>query len=355
MLSAATSALRFAKQHYASRISQGLVLAVLATLSACGREQSNAALTTAMQECTTAQIGDVAIANMSGSFVDSLSMSLAQTEVMEKGVAFASPRYNEVVLTDRDFTTRLVIGRRGGGPGDLSAPQSVRATQNGIAILEGGNQRVSFWTWNGEFLHSVRVGSTSKTFEVDAENHVFSPSNQPTTYVLETANSNVSRSWGERIESTDASRPSSFFFDMVALAPDGTLFVFDNRLRLIVRVPRDGDAQQAFGLPASIEATIESEIARTDESFTEMGMSGHTAALRAFRMTDEGKLFIRTIGDGPFAMIVNPADMSCTALTLPADSSARAAVKGAYSMMIADSTLYVASAVGHVLEFALAQ
>lgn len=329
-----------------------LVVCSVLLAGAC-REREVTTTTASMAECVSSVVDAAHVARMSPAFVDSLSLHLPYFELFPDGVAFAAARDNHVVFTDRAFSRHVVFGRQGGGPGDLRAPMAIRATPTGLAVMEGGNKRVSFWSKKGLFQYSVPVVSTAATFAVDSLQNVYTPSNEESSYILQTSKGKVTRLWGKRLSGDGAKRAVNYWMDMVARASDGTLLVFDSSQRLIVRISADGASQQVFALPPSIERELAKETALTDKSFADMGMGGITFALREFRLTDDGRLFLRTIGKGPFALLVNPRDMSCVSLTAPTEPSAQDLITGAFAMTVAESKLFVVSATGNVVEFAL--
>lgn len=322
-----------------------LPLALLVSACAGGNDAPSPI---AMAECPPVGLGASWVNQMPLGLLDSLAFSLPEIEVTDRVIALSSRQENRVLVANRGFTRRVVFGRMGGGPGDLKGPAELRGVPRGLAVLEAGNGRVSFWSLEGAYLGAVKTGGASGGFAVDDRGHVFTSSSVGSAYLRESWDGDNARSLGER----PAATPDSWL-DLVTRAPDGTLWVFDNAQRTVVMLAPDGRLLRRVGLPPSVDVAVARAVRETDREFRSRGMGGATAALRAFRFVNDGRLFLRTTGEGPFALLVRPDNLQCVALTLPTDPAARDLVRGAYTMTVADDTLFVVSDEGQVRQFPL--
>jgi len=71
----------------------------------------------------------------------------------------ADTRCNTIWVADSSGHFVRQIGTPGQGPGELSEPVSIALRGDTLAVLEGGNSRVSFFRKNGTFLSSFMVQS----------------------------------------------------------------------------------------------------------------------------------------------------------------------------------------------------
>ncbi len=285
---------------------------------------------------------------MPAALLDSLAFSFPEIEVADSLIALSSRKGHFVLVANREFSRHVVFGQQGGGPGDLRGPAEMRRVPGGFAVLESGNGRVSAWSPTGAPLWRVTTGGATGGFAVDGRRHVFTVTSDGQAYLRE--------SWGRDSTRTLGRRPSSSpeaWLDLVTRAPDDTYWIFDNAARAIVVMDATGRLLRTLRLPPSVEAEVSRAAEATDRQFRSQGLGGATAVLRVFRFVDDGRLLIRTTGEGPFALLVHPESRACVSLTLPSEPGARTLVREASTMTVADRTLFVVSDEGQVREFPL--
>lgn len=85
----------------------------------------------------------------------------------EKGRYYISDsRFHCLLVYDRNGRYLFRIGRKGNAPGELLSPRQVVCLKNFIIVNDSGNHRVSFFSYNGEFLKSFPLYKSY--YEIDA-------------------------------------------------------------------------------------------------------------------------------------------------------------------------------------------
>ena len=82
------------------------------------------------------------------------------------GYLYIAEFYNHCitkVTTTGEYITR--IGSKGSAPGQLMTPSSVAISNNILYVTEAGNNRVSIFDTNGQFLHSFTGTTSGKEFD----------------------------------------------------------------------------------------------------------------------------------------------------------------------------------------------
>lgn len=285
---------------------------------------------------------------------DSLAIYMPSFDVLPAGIAIVEPRRNRVSLMSKSLAFNGHLGQEGEGPGDLRLPMSVRSTLFGFVVMEGGNKRASYFNKDGVFERTVSLQGPSDTFGVDAAGNLYTTSVPFAYYATVTDSTGRSRPIGRRlfrpIIEVGIQNPG---LDMVAITNGGHIHVFDNQHRVLLRFDTTGTLTLARRLPALVEQKVKTFIKKTDDGFRKANVDGTVAALKEFRTTSDGNLFIRYQASPDFALLINPESYVAQQIVLPTDSILRRRLQTAYTMTVHDSVLVAMSMEGEVDVYAL--
>lgn len=79
---------------------------------------------------------------------------------------------NRVLCVDTNLNYKYAIGRSGRGPGELIGATGVAVSGDMVYVADGGNKRINVYSLAGEFLASIKAGSSCRRFTTDTANSI---------------------------------------------------------------------------------------------------------------------------------------------------------------------------------------
>ncbi len=271
---------------------------------------------------------------------------LADLEVVD-GLLYIVERGNHrITVTDSLLDLVRRFGRQGEGPGELEMPWGVERLPSGrLAVTEIGNQRISVFTTDGEFVRTVpratphdAPGALNDTtylvtgpggdfgagivYGPGGVGHPFGPTGHPERDLMDIISDGSTRVWvGQQ--------------NLVALvrAHDGVIQVYDET----------GYLHRMDTIPEGIRSRLIARDRGIVDSFESQGLRVlGSSVVKQLSATSFGELLILLPIPDPFALVYSPADGSFSELHATEAPRERRILQSASSGYLDDGLLYLA-------------
>jgi DNA-binding beta-propeller fold protein YncE len=163
---------------------------------------------------------------------------------------------------------RIVMGRSGSGPGELSIAADVFVDASGnVWVADSGNNRVQKFDSAGNFVAVLSGGGSAPGRLREPWSVVVAPDG--TIFVADTwnhriqkfdAQMNFVKAWGEPFYGPNPGPFQMFGPRDIAIGPDGTLWVTDTGNKRIVNYTPDGDFIRSIGGPGNGLGQFEEQV-----------------------------------------------------------------------------------------------
>lgn len=256
---------------------------------------------------------------------------------------------DRVTVTDTLFNLVDRFGRRGQGPGELSAPADLELLPDGkLAIAEMENRRVSVFTAAGGFVRSVPIATAhddvaamnDTTFVVSGPGGphpavirngpggagAFSTATAPERDPME-----IGRDFALR------ARTAGGGLAVIVRATDGRIEVYDP----------SGALARRDSIPTAVFASAVARAEQARESLERRGLEVVFAQrLKPPSATSDGRVFFPLAGEGPVGLLYSPIDGRFTRVEAVGSDRSRALLRRASGAYLHGETLYVVSGGG---------
>ena len=219
----------------------------------------------------------------------------AITEILTRddGFVVTEPLTQRILFFDWNLNLKREVGREGRGPGEYLSPNFLANAGDGIAVLDRNLRRVSHLTPNGDFVSSSPVMSRTSDMDYHPDLGLLFASNVSPGHYL---------SYGPEATTPFAPIPSvlrtvadDIFpdrVDLLAVAPDGSIHVWDGYSLALASYTPEGALTRIAYLPEESRSTH----LRVRDNITEgLGgpgrVTGSPVALRLQALSD-GRIFV---------------------------------------------------------------
>lgn len=260
---------------------------------------------------------------------------------------------DRIVLFDANLDLLHAFGRSGAGPGEFQGAFELVSANGLIAIGDMTNQRISFFTPDGQLVREVRLDEALRSFVVAPDGSVYHVSMTGyDTYFTVIAPDGTRRSWGTR---PPALRPDTTDGkgvveqdDVLALrTPDGAIHVLDNREGIVIHLDTAGAVQRTMRLPDRLLEPIRERHEQLRRSFARQGMRVLPGTIaKDFSLTSDGRLLLTVASGDIVAVIIDPATYALREIRVPPGEGPWDAARRAVSIVLRDSILYAVTSDG---------
>jgi hypothetical protein len=156
----------------------------------------------------------------------------------------------QLVLLDTTLRVTARVGRRGGGPRELDGVLRIVDWEQGLAIGEGRNRRITLFSAEGEFRGIAGTPYAGAPFAIRADRWFATASASPAQLVeMSRLDARERQRLGARPAELEASDARHFGQDLVRFREDGSLLVLENRTGHLIALRDDGTMTARWILP----------------------------------------------------------------------------------------------------------
>jgi len=260
---------------------------------------------------------------------------------------------DRIALFDRDLELLHVFGRSGAGPGELQGAFELVCADGLIAVGDMTNQRISFFTPDGQLVREIRLDEALRSFVVGPDGSVYhvSISGRDALFTV-IAPDGTRRPWGTRPPGlrpgTDDGRRVIEQDEVLALrTPDGAVHVLDNREGVLIRFDSAGAVQHTVQLPRWLLEPIRKRHEALARSLARQGLHVYPGTIaKDLSLTSDGRLLLAVASGDVVAVVVDPATYSPREIRVPAGEGPWDAARRAVSLALHGDTLYAVTTDG---------
>lgn len=269
--------------------------------------------------------------------------------VMEDRLYILEWGNDRVTVTDTLFRLVDRFGRRGQGPGELSAPNDLELLPDGrLAIAEIENRRVSVFTADGGFVRSVPIWTPhDDVAAMDEVTFVVSGPGGPHPAAYENTPDGAGAFAVASVPEQDPMETMSDFALRVGNAGSDLAVLVRARIGLIEVYDRGGVLVRLDSIPSSLFAAAVERAERTRKTLERQGMEVVFAQrLKKPSATSDGRVLFPLGGEGPVGLIYSPVEGSFVRIEARGNERSRSLLRRASNAYLDGETLYVASGGG---------
>lgn len=235
---------------------------------------------------------------------------------------------SRIVRFDERFRPEGYIGREGAGPGELRGALSLAVWHGLYAVSEASNGRVSIFRSNGGFVRSIAVPHGFTPVQWGPDGRLFVCSYDARNYLLAGDTAGPWRPFAERPwdlypeEFQAGFRPIIHGDVQFAVAGDGTVYVYDDELGVLVEYDATGGRVAVRRLPQRI---LDGLSERRAQVLGDFGGKGRNARpeITDLSVTDDGRLFLLFPNIGAIGLLVDPRTNRAQAIKWPPEAEQR--------------------------------
>lgn len=228
---------------------------------------------------------------------------------------------DRLVRLNRGLEPVGVIGRSGSGPGELEAPFVADLTDDGVAVVELSNGRVSFFTFGGAFERVVALPGPWGDLAVGPDGDLFLASAPPHAFLTRIGASGETVPFGRRLRARQevSGAPGGIDRrDRVAVTDAGFVAVLDNTEGHLLLYDDRGSLERAARLPDSVVQRIRS---RNESLRTQLAREGRRVVgmhiAKGLKRQPDGRLLVLFTASPHFGLLVDPATLRGRLLSVP--------------------------------------
>jgi len=250
---------------------------------------------------------------------------------------------DRLVLFDRALSVIGVMGRAGAGPDELERPFSIAQWPGGVVVGDQGNTRFAVYGRDGSFRRTIAAPRIPFSIAVGSGGELYLPMYLPDTYLLRMDTAGRVAPLAPRpgpARAAPGERRPPITLDLVAVTAGDTIHVLDNERGRLLKYTPAGRLVLDRPLPVVTRELVEERTARARAAVGALYAGGFA---RRMVVTPDGRLLVLVKADGVWALLLDPADYSGTALRLPESQPAATLLRDAAAAYYAPPSLFILS------------